>query len=124
MTSMIMLYVGSIAITLWGIAHVAPTRPVVEGFGALSVDNRRIITMEWIAEGLTLSFIGLLTLLVTALGWSQTAVAVFIYRVSAVMLIVMAGLSWMTGARTSTLPMKVCPYVKTAAAILLLLGSA
>ncbi|MFB0515081.1 MAG: hypothetical protein ACETWG_00570 [Candidatus Neomarinimicrobiota bacterium] len=39
------------------------------------------------------------------------------------MLVVMALLSQLTGARTALLPMKLCPYVKTAVAILFFLGS-
>jgi len=123
MTADIVLYVGSIAVTLWGIAHVLPTRSVVAGFGPMSRDNRRIITMEWIAEGLTLCFIGLLVLLVTALDGSQDSVSRHVYRISAVMLITMAGLTLLTGARTSIVPIKVCPIVKATVAALFLAGS-
>ncbi len=47
----ILLYIGSGVITVWGIAHIIPTKNVVNGFGTISDDNRRIITMEWVAEG-------------------------------------------------------------------------
>jgi hypothetical protein len=119
----ILLYTGSIIIIIWGIAHIAPTRGVVNGFGELSTDNRRILIMEWIAEGLTMVFIGLLVLLVSLMFDGQNEVAIFVYRASAVMLLVMAGLSAMTGARTSILPMKLCPYIKTVVAVLVFLGS-
>jgi hypothetical protein len=119
----ILVYLGGGVITLWGIAHIAPTRSVVAGFGAISEDNRRIITMEWAAEGLTLSFIGLLVLLVTAVDGSQNSASLSVYRVSAAMLLVMAGWTLLTGARTSILPIKICPVVKTAVAILFLVGS-
>ncbi|MFB0515085.1 MAG: hypothetical protein ACETWG_00590 [Candidatus Neomarinimicrobiota bacterium] len=49
----ILLHIGSAIIIVWGIAHLVPTRNIVAGFGDLSPDNTRIITMEWIAEGLT-----------------------------------------------------------------------
>lgn len=124
MASSIMLYVGSIAMVLWGIAHIVPTRSVVKGFGPLSEENRRIITMEWVAEGLTLCFIGLLVLFVTMLGGARNPVSTIVYRASALMLIVMAGWSSWTGARTSIVPMKMCPFVKTTVAILFFLGSA
>ena len=123
MTNDIMLYIGSIVITLWGIAHILPTKSVVTDFGPISEDNKRIITMEWIAEGLTLCFIGLLVLFITLLGVSQNPVSLIVYRISAVMLVVMAGLSLLTGARTSILPMKICPIVKTTVAIMFFLGS-
>ena len=119
----ILLYTGSIVITLWGIAHIVPAKSVVNGFGSISVDNKRIIAMEWIAEGLTLCFIGLLVLFITILGGSQNIVSFIVYRISAVMLIIMAGLTLFTGARTSIVPIKICPLVKTTVAILFFLGS-
>ncbi len=121
--SNIMLYTGSVIITLWGIAHIAPVKSVVNDFGLISEDNKRIITMEWIAEGLTLCFIGLLVLFITILGGAQNPVSIIVYRISAVMLIVMAGLTLLTGARTSIVPIKICPLVKTTVAILFFLGS-
>ena len=119
----ILLYVGSGVITLWGISHIVPVKGVVEGFGPISVDNRRIITMEWVAEGLALCFIGLLVLVVTLLGGSGSPVSIIVYRASAVMLLVMAGWTAMTGARTSIVPIKICPFVKGTVAVLFFLGS-
>lgn len=119
----ILLYIGSIVILLWGIAHIIPTKSIVSGFGSISEDNKRIITMESIAEGITLCFIGVLVLLVTALAGSQNLVASIVYLACAVMLIVMAVLTIMTGARTSILPYKIFPVVKTIVAVLFFLGS-
>ena len=123
MVSTLALYAGSALIVIWGIAHVIPTKSVVGGFGPISEDNKRIITMEWIAEGLTLCFVGLLVFLITISAGAQNAVAVSVYRLSAGMLIVLAGLSLMTGARTAIVPMRLCPVVKTVAAVLFLIGS-
>jgi len=123
MESDIIIYLGSITITLWGIAHIIPTKSIVDGFGSISIDNKRIITMEWIAEGLTIIFIGLLVLLIHILHGSQNPVSIDVYRISAVMLIIMAGLSLLTGARTSIVPIKICPIVKTTVAILFFSGS-
>jgi hypothetical protein len=53
MTADVLIYIGTGIITLWGITHIVPTKSVVDGFGELSTNNRRIITMERIAEGLT-----------------------------------------------------------------------
>ena len=117
-----LLYAGSIIITLCGIAHVIPTKNVVTGFGQISEENKRIITMEWIAEGLTLCFLGLLVLLVTILEGSQNNVSLIVYRASAGMLVVMAGLTALTGARTYIMPIKICPIVKLIVAILFILG--
>ncbi len=119
----IVLYIGSGVIILWGIAHIIPTRAIVNGFGAISEDNKRIITMESIAEGLTLCFIGVLVLLVTGIAGSQSQAANLVYLACAAMLLIMAILTTMTGARTSILPYKICPAVKTIVALLFFLGS-
>ena len=57
------------------------------------------------------------------MGGSQNPVSLNVYRISAVMLIVMAGLTLLTGARTSIVPIKICPLVKTTVAILFFMGS-
>ena len=119
----ILLYIGSAIIFIWGIAHIIPTKSVVKGFGEISEDNTKIITMEWVAEGITLCFIGLLVLLVTAIVGSQNPVSTLVYRISAGMLVVMAMWTSLTGARTSVVPIKICPIVKTAVAILFIIGS-
>ena len=123
MTNDILLYIGSIIIIVWGIGHIVPTKSVVNGFGSISEDNKRIITMESIAEGFTLCFIGVLVLLVTSLTGSQSQTAFIVYLACAVMLLIMAILTTLTGARTSILPYKLCPVVKTIVAILFILGS-
>lgn len=123
MAADVLLYAGSGIIIVWGIAHIAPTSSVVKGFGSLSDDNRRIITMEWAAEGLALIFVGVLVLLVTALGDSGDSTALVVYRASAAMLLVMAAWTAMTGARTSIIPMKICPFVKTAVAAMFITAS-
>jgi len=64
----ITLYVGSAIIVFWGVAHIAiPTKGIIKGFGPISLDNKRILVMEWVMEGLALSFIGVLVTLITAL---------------------------------------------------------
>ena len=119
----ILLYIGSGVIIVWGIAHLIPTKAIVRGFGAISEDNKRILAMESIAEGLTLCFLGVLVLLVTSLAGSQSQTAFIVYLACAVMLLVMAILTSLTGARTSILPYKICPAVKTVVAVLFILGS-
>ena len=119
----ILLYIGSAILIVWGIAHIIPTKSVVNGFGAISEDNKRIITMEWVAEGLTLCFIGLLVLFVTILGDSPNDASLIVYRASAAMLIAMAAWTALTGARTPIIPIKLCPFVKTIVAVLFIVGS-
>ena len=106
--------------TVWGIAHLIPTRQVVAGFGTLSKDNRLVITQEWIAEGITLTFLGGLIGLVTGLDRVSNPIVTAVYGLAAGMLLVMAVLTAVTGARGSVVFFKICPVVKTVAAILLL----
>jgi hypothetical protein len=122
-TNDLLLYAGAIII-FWGVAHIIPTKNVVHGFGSISEDNKKIITQEWIAEGLTMVFIGFLVLFITFFEESDNSVSLLVYRLSALMIIIMAGLTLLTGARTSILPMKICPFVKIAVAAMLFLGIA
>jgi hypothetical protein len=119
----ILIMAGGIVIALWGVAHIAPTRAVVAGFGAISLESRRILTMEWIAEGLTLCFVGALSLIVV-LAWGADGHGTRLVSLSlAALLLVMAGLTQSTGARTSVLPIKLCPIVKCGVAALFVDGS-
>ena len=118
----LLLYIGSSIIIVWGIAHLVPTKIIVDGFGEISGDNRKILTMELIAEGLSLIFLGTLVLLVTVIGGAGNEVSKLVFWISAVMLLVMALVTALTGARTSGIPYKICPFVKTTAAVLIILG--
>lgn len=119
----ILLYVASGLLLVWGIAHIIPTQAIVKGFGEISSDNRRIITMEWVAEGLALCFVGALVLLVTALAGPNGAAALVTYRTCVGMLLVMAVWTALTGARTSIIPIKICPFVKILCAYLIFVAS-
>lgn len=117
----ILLYLGAAFTTLWGVAHLFPTKSVVKGFGAISIDNQRIITMEWIVEGVSLIFIGALVGIVTTID-PVSVVSKAVYAVSAVGLIVLAIVSLLTGFRVKMLPFKLCPVIFTASALLILIG--
>ena len=120
----IMLYVGSVIIILWGIAHIMiPTKDIIKGFGPISVDNKRILAMEWIMEGLTLSFLGILVILITVWEGRGNPVSTIVYRSSSVMLVIMAVVSLFTGARTKIIPMKLCPPIFGTVALLFWLAS-
>jgi len=123
MTANILLYAGAIITMGWGIAHIIAARAVVKGFGDISKDNKKFILMEWVAEGLTLCFIGLMVLLTGILGGTTNSVSRIVFRTSAGMLIVMAIWTALTGARTSNIPTKICPFVLTVVSILFILGS-
>jgi hypothetical protein len=123
MTNEILIYIGAAIIIVWGIAHLIPTQAIVKGFGPISADNKKILAMEVISEGLMLIFLGVLPLLVTILADSQSQTAHIVYLAGGIMLLIMAVLTFFTGARTPTIWYKICPAVKTVAAVLFILGS-
>jgi hypothetical protein len=120
---LILILTGGVVAVVWGAAHIMPARAVVSGFGQLSPDNRNIILMEWVAEGLTLVFLGVLVLSLAATAWRFSPAAVLTYRLAAGMLVAMAVWSLFTGARTAILPMKLCPLIKSLCALAIVLGS-
>jgi len=122
MLNNILIYIGSVIIIIWGIAHIVPTKKVIAGYGDISRDNKLILIMEWIAEGATLIFIGILTLVINILNGYQNAVSLNVFRISSVMLIIMAILTTFTGARTKVIFFKLCPFVKIIVAVLFLLA--
>ena len=120
--SSILLYLGAAIVSAWGVAHLVPTRNVVAGFGDISQDNRRIITMEWIVEGVSFLFIGALVSVVTAVD-PTAAAAQAAYLVSIVALFALALVSLFTGFRIRFLPFRLCPLVLTVSALLVLAGA-
>jgi hypothetical protein len=117
----ILIYGGSILPFIWGVAHLVPTRNVVRGFGEISSDNRHIITMEWIIEGVTLIFIGVLTALVTYID-QGSSVGRGLYWTVFIFLNILSLVSIFTGFRVSFLPFKLCPFIFTGSSLLILLG--
>ena len=105
-----------------GHRHLFSTRNVVKDFGDISPDNKRIITMEWIIEGLALIFAGALVLVVTFAGDPVSVTARMVYRITAVFLLAMAVVSLLTGARVKFIAFRLCPIIFTASAVLILLG--
>jgi hypothetical protein len=99
---------------------VVPTARVVEGFSDTSRDNRLIIAQEWIAEGMTMWFIAAVVVLATAVGGSHRLLTEWVYRASAFMLVALAVLTAITGARTPVIFFKICPFLQGFTAALLL----
>ena len=121
MLNQVLLYAGAFLTCAWGISHLFPTRSVVKGFGEISQDNRNIITMEWIVEGVSLIFVGVLVAAVTFIDpASSGSKAVFLF--SSADLIVLAVVSLFTGFKVNFLPFKLCPIIFTASALLILVG--
>jgi len=118
----ILIHIGAIMVIFWGIAHLISTMGVIKNFGEISRDNRLIITMEWIMEGLTMIFIGLLITLITLLGGASNPVSIYVYWISIVMLFIMAIVSLLTGARVNFPPYRMCPIIFSVSAILIVIG--
>jgi hypothetical protein len=122
MVNQILVYVGAAFAAFWGIAHLFPTMGIVNGFGKISVDNRHIITMEWIVEGVALIFIGALVGTVTFVD-AASPVTRAVYWLAFIELNVLSIVSLFTGFKVNFLPFKLCPVIFTTASILILLGA-
>jgi hypothetical protein len=122
MSNTIPLYLAVALTSLWGIAHLFPTRSIVRDFGDISQDNQRIITMEWIVEGVALIFIGILVAVVTWLD-PGSVVSTGVYVVAALQLLALAIVSFFTGFRVDFFPFRLCPLIFTISAILILQGA-
>ena len=121
--SSVLIVAASLLLLAWGTAHILPVSQVLAGFGKLSLENSRVVLMEWVAEGVTIVFLGILPLVVLLAAGPRDPVATVVFRMTAAMLLTLAALSVMTGARNALLPMKLCPIVKSAAALLLVIAS-
>ena len=118
----VVLHIAAAVTGGWGIAHLLATRGVVEGFGEISTDNRHIITMEWIFEGVSLIFIGVLVGAV-ALTDSASPVADVVFFISAAALISLALVSLATGFKVRFLPFRLCPLIFSLSALLIIWGA-
>jgi hypothetical protein len=123
MLNNILLYLGAAILCVWGVAHIIPTHNVVSGFGPLSDDNRINITMEWVAEGLALAFVGALVALVTAFGGPNDPLARLVVWAIVGFCSIMGGWTFIVGRRSSIVPIRLCPLVLAVAAGFLVLGN-
>lgn len=121
MSGAIIIYIASLLLFGWGATHLAKTGPVVQGFGEISADNRRIVQMEWLTEGVALVFIGVLIAIVTYLDRSSL-LAKAVYWTSFGALNILSIVSFFTGFRNSFIAYKVCPFIFTGSSILITIG--
>ncbi len=117
------IYLGALVLLIWGIWHIVPTRTIVTGFGELTADNRRIITMEWVAEGMAHAFIGVLVLAVAIAAAPGDAIAILVLHLAAAMEVVIAAWTALTGFAIAHPAFKACPFVLTAAAAAIWAGT-
>ncbi|MGA9356594.1 MAG: hypothetical protein WBW75_00770 [Mycobacterium sp.] len=118
----VLAYIAAALIAVWGIAHAVPTKRVVAGFAPITADNRRVLTQEWLAESLTMWGMAALVVAVTATA-PDIQVTAIVYRVVAGLLVALAVLTALTGARTPVVWFKVCPALLATSAALLLVAS-
>ncbi len=118
----VLAYVAAGLVGAWGVAHAVPTRQVVAGFAPITVDNRRVLVQEWLAEAVTMWGVAALVAVVTAVDAGGAATA-WVYRVSAALLAGLALLTGLTGARTPVVWFKICPALLTTSATLLIVAS-
>jgi len=118
----VLAYISAALIAVWGIAHAVPTKRVVAGFEPITADNGRILTQEWLAESLTMWGMTGLVVAVTATA-AASPVTAMVYRVVAGLLVALAVLTALTGARTPIVWFRVCPALLATSAALLLVAS-
>lgn len=116
-------YLAAGLVALWGVAHAIPTAQVVAGFAPTTIDNRRVLTQEWLAEAFTMWGIAAVIVVATAFGGPRSDVTVWVYRAAAALLAALAVLTALTGARTRVIWFKVCPILLGSSAALLLVAS-
>ena len=133
----ILLSLGAILIISCGSIHILLTKLVINGFTNMSEGNKKVTFMEWIVEGLTLNFIGILVLIITFLGLTEDVVSKVVLGASFVLLLIMTILSLMTVLnlriddltlkpnmkRITAIHLKGCPIIKFTSGILFLLGN-
>lgn len=119
----ILAYLAAGLVAVWGVAHAIPTRQVVAGFGPITADNRLVITQEWLAEAFTMWGVAALIVVTTAVGGPDADPTVWLYRVAAGLLLALAALTALTGARTAVIWFKICPFLLGTSAAVLIVAS-
>ena len=122
MVDQILLYLGAALPFFWGVSHLFPTKSVVKGFGDISLDNKRIITMEWVTEGVALIFLAAVVVAVTYIDHTSV-VSRAVYWICFIALNTLSVVSLTTGFKIKFLPFRLCPVIFTTSSILILVGS-
>jgi hypothetical protein len=79
----VLAYVAAGMVGLWGVAHAVPTRQVLAGFDPITLDNRRVLLQEWLAEAVTMWGLAATVIAATVVGGAGSAVTIAVYRVVA-----------------------------------------
>lgn len=115
-------YIAGGLVGVWGVSHAIPTQQVVAGFEPISRDNRRVLIQEWLAEALTMWGLTGLVIAATVVA-SDAPVTHWVYRLVAALLVGLAVLTGLTGARTAVIWFKICPVLLTTSAVMLVMAS-
>ena len=110
-------------VAVWGVAHAIPTRRVLTGFRPITQDNRRVLLQEWLAEAFTMWGLAGIIVAVTIVSGAGSHASESVYRVAAVLLLALAVLTSLTGARAPVIWFKICPVLLTLSAVLLVVAS-
>jgi len=113
---------AAVIVALWGVAHAVPTAKVIAGFEPLTGDNRRILVQEWLAEAFTMWGLAAVILTVTVAAGASAHVSRCVYLVAAGVLVALATLTGLTGARTPVIWFKICTVVDMLSAGLLVVA--
>ncbi len=113
---MILTIIGSALVMMWGISHLIPTRNVVKDFGNISEDNKNIVRMEWINEGVTLIFLGML-LIVSIIVTGD--IVPYLNILVIIALTALSIISLATGFKIRFLPFKLCPIIFSLSSVLI-----
>jgi hypothetical protein len=120
--SQVLLYVAAGLTGLWGISHLFATRGAVAGFGDISIDNRRVITMEWISEGVALISVAAFVTVTTAIE-PHARLSSAVFAIAIATLVTLAVVSIFTGFRIAFLPYRLCPFIFGLSAVLIAVGA-
>ena len=114
---------AAVLLALWGVAHAIPTNQLLVGFEPITQDNRRVVLQEWLAEAFTMWGLAGIIVVVTIVGGAGSKASEWVYRVVAALLIALAILTGLTGARTPVIWFKICPFLLTFSSALLVVAS-
>lgn len=119
----VLAWTATAIVFMWGVSHIIPTMEVVDGLGDITEDNRYIITMEWVAEGLSFVFVAVLVGAVTLSDMAPESAEELVYRVCSGFLITIGIWTAVTGARTGVIWFKMCPVVMSITSAMLVTSS-
>jgi hypothetical protein len=123
---------GGLIAAVWGIAHLIPIPRIIKMFGDISGENKRVLAMSWIAEGVALIFIGAVVCLTVAIAGTENDATRVVTWSAAAAMFCFVGVNLFTGLglkarpegfRTSIIPIKACVFVDGLAGALFLIGS-